>query len=422
MPYQSYVFLDFREIYATADKGWDRLCDHLAGRGVPSLDDALIAFELMPLHNALKAALDPALIRMCADAAEIPPATATAAEKKPGKKQTEFLDAAWGRCEELLPLVHSAWARYSGERRNLCGLRAPSRWLPCTASVSAALLRLTSVEALMPEPWAAAARRVLPAVSPEVEATALWGPVMGWCLLELLAEAVDGDNIPRTALDLFDRLRLREPLAQAFQAMGLEGEEGWRAAARIKILLLLRIRSWRGCRVGERGFGRKPARLRANSRRRRRRLHPKRRPLRRVARAARERNQTSRRHRIPAALWQDPDVRWLTGYNEAEGHAYVNREQYAELLWWLSLPNFSRWPTWPEPRRAAASGDQQEHRGGGRGDRKGRIPRGCAFERSQAGNHPIRRTRRHPRQRWLVPGQAKMRPCPTPKNSNRRSR
>ncbi len=46
--YQSYVFLDFREIYATADKGWDRLCDHLAGRGVPNLDDALIAFELMP--------------------------------------------------------------------------------------------------------------------------------------------------------------------------------------------------------------------------------------------------------------------------------------------------------------------------------------------------------------------------------------
>src|SRR5947207_11605288 len=41
--------------------------------------------------------------------------------------------------------------------------------------------------------------------------------------------------------------------------------------------------------------------------------------------------------RIPAVLWQDPDVRWLTGYNEPELHAYVNRELYAELLWSLSL-------------------------------------------------------------------------------------
>ena len=70
--YQCYVFLDFREIYATADKSWDRLCDHLAGRGVPSLEDALVDLELQPVHYALKAALDPGLIRALADAAEVP--------------------------------------------------------------------------------------------------------------------------------------------------------------------------------------------------------------------------------------------------------------------------------------------------------------------------------------------------------------
>ena len=42
----------------------------------------------------------------------------------------------------------------------------------------------------------------------------------------------------RVALDLFDRLRLREPFAQAFAALGFEGEEGWRVAARIKVVLL----------------------------------------------------------------------------------------------------------------------------------------------------------------------------------------
>ena len=37
---------------------------------------------------------------------------------------------------------------------------------------------------------------------------------------------------------LFDRLRLRQPLAESFKALGFEGEAGWRAAARIKVVLL----------------------------------------------------------------------------------------------------------------------------------------------------------------------------------------
>ena len=59
--------------------------------------------------------------------------------------------------------------------------------------------------------------------------------------------------------------------------------------------------------------------------------------------------------RIPEALWQDPDVRWLTGYNEAEGHAYINREQYEELLWWLALPELLRVANMAAPTRSAAS-------------------------------------------------------------------
>jgi hypothetical protein len=59
--------------------------------------------------------------------------------------------------------------------------------------------------------------------------------------------------------------------------------------------------------------------------------------------------------RIPAALWQDPDVRWLTGHNEAEGHAYVNREQFEELLWWLALPELLKVANMAAPTRAAGA-------------------------------------------------------------------
>jgi hypothetical protein len=41
-------------------------------------------------------------------------------------------------------------------------------------------------------------------------------------------------------------------------------------------------------------------------------------------------------------LWLDPDVRWLTGVHEADGHLYLLRESYEELLWWLLLPSLLR--------------------------------------------------------------------------------
>ena len=45
---------------------------------------------------------------------------------------------------------------------------------------------------------------------------------------------------------------------------------------------------------------------------------------------------------LAPALWHDPDVRWLTGVHEAEGHFYLVREQYEELLWWLVMPSLLR--------------------------------------------------------------------------------
>ena len=55
---------------------------------------------------------------------------------------------------------------------------------------------------------------------------------------------------------------------------------------------------------------------------------------------------------LAPALWLDPDVRWLTGVHEAEGHAYLVREQYEELLWWLLMPSLLRVAAEPAPSRA----------------------------------------------------------------------
>jgi hypothetical protein len=57
-----------------------------------------------------------------------------------------------------------------------------------------AAMRIPVIEAAFPHPWTAAARRVLPSPSPQFTATAMWGPLLGWCALELLAESIDAEN------------------------------------------------------------------------------------------------------------------------------------------------------------------------------------------------------------------------------------
>jgi hypothetical protein len=182
----------------------------------------------------------------------------------------------------------------------------------------------------------------------------MWGPIFGWCALEQLADSIDPRNPERVALDLFDRLRLREPFAKAFSELGFEGEEGWRIAARIKVGLLTTA-----------GVG-KPA--------------PKAHESAAVPKALAEKPETAAIEKslpkkessvakplssgdiesgekavgLAPELWSDPDVRWLTGVHEADGLAYFVREPYEELLWWLLMPSLLRLAGEAAPSRIAA--------------------------------------------------------------------
>src|SRR5271166_6513497 len=226
----------------------------------------------------------------------------------PGRRT--FASGPGRLCPRLRQAGEPAPSREPGERLSLAD--AFTRLLR-------AAMQMPSVEAAFPQPWTAAARRMLPSPSPQLTATAMWGPVLGWCVLELLAESIDAESPERVALDLFDRLRLREPFAQAFAALGFEGEEAWRVAARVKVGLLT------GAGVG----------------------------MQQEAPAETATVAGGRVALLPA-LWRDPDVRWLTGVHESEDHTYLVREAYEELLWWLIMPTMLHLAGEPAPSRSAA--------------------------------------------------------------------
>jgi glycosidase len=328
--YQCHVFLDWRELRATAEKPWDRLCDQLNGSGVPDLDDALVNLELKPVHDALMRQLHADIVRMLADLAEHPRTVADGKDKKIERERSEFFEQAWVRCETFLTLAQKAYAARATQDPGMHSLDQslePVSLAPAFRKRLWAAMRIPAIERLFPAPWTAAARRVLPSPSPQFTATAMWGPVLGWCVLELLAESIDPQNPEHVALDLFDRLRLREPFAMAFADLGFEGEEGWRVAARIKVLLLT------GAGVGkaEDALVESEASVAADA----------------LGAIGEE------RVTLFPDLWLDPDVRWLTGVHEAQGHAYVVRESYEELLWWLLMPSLLRVAGEAVPSRVA---------------------------------------------------------------------
>jgi hypothetical protein len=226
-------------------------------------------------------------------------------------------------------------------------------------------MRIPAIEALFAKPWTVAARRMLPSPSPHITATAMWGPILAWCALELLAESIDPAEPNRIALDVFDRLRLREPFAHAFAALGVEGEEGWRVAARIKVVLLtgagvgIETESPADAAdsageqiVGEQVVAEKTVaeKIEPPPSTHKPKSQPEPKPeVQPETKPAADTDHAT--VTLAPALWSDPDVRWLTGAHQAEGHLYIVREQYEQLLWWLLMPTLLKIAGEPVPNR-----------------------------------------------------------------------
>src|SRR5581483_3556880 len=98
--YKCHVFLDWREFRDDGERPWSELCNTLVGRGTPSLDDALRSLELKPVHEALRAVLDPVLANGLADAS----AHAAAEGKADGKEKerSKLLEHARRRVHSFL--------------------------------------------------------------------------------------------------------------------------------------------------------------------------------------------------------------------------------------------------------------------------------------------------------------------------------
>jgi glycosidase len=268
--YTCRVLLDWREVVADGVQPWGTLAERLGGRGVPNVHEAMFMLVLEPVHAALRAVMDPALVASLASG-------------------TPLRGDASNRVRAFLWTAHDFAKRRMdvtlGEFRGDIGgaVRAFEKRV-------AAAMNIGALEASFASSWPRDVRALF-----EYHDVAALGALIGWCALEALGRACEPANAAACAARLFDALRLRSVLAEAEGRLGLEGEECWRVAARVRVALAHALLAP--------GVPRETA------------------------------------ARTPALDWiRDPDAAWLTGVNEYQGVRYFVKEPFERLVWWRALP------------------------------------------------------------------------------------
>ncbi|WP_433982996.1 alpha-amylase family glycosyl hydrolase [Tunturiibacter empetritectus] len=298
--YQYAVLINWRELHATAEQPWDQLFDALNGAGVYSVEEALSKLRLRPLHEAFRQALSDNNIRAFATvAAELAAVQTTSPSAKlPTTKSASpaptpierpaldprlqpFVKCSQRFFEKVLQAQPAEFEQTPAPSDHRAAADTPSpTYLTLCETMAKAATHLIAISKNFSTTLPPTVSNFLPGSKAALPTEQLWAPVLAWITLHSLPH--------HDQADLFDKLQLRSALSETFTAIGMEGENTWRAAARVRILLSQTDTS--------------PAATRTEK------------------------------------LWSDPDVRWLAGVNESSGNTYFNKEGFEELLGWLQLP------------------------------------------------------------------------------------
>jgi hypothetical protein len=303
--YQCHVFLDWRDICDRDGRPWGALCDMLAGQGVSSLDDALRQLELQPVHEAIRALLDPALV---AEFAEY------AGPAEPGKIKRPAAELVQEASRRARRFVEEARHFASSAGGEAVGLGPARQWQGQMEAVIGelcehleAVLRIPKLEHYFSQPWPEEARFVLPTAGADPKAVLpVWGTVLAWCAVHALGRLSDAKEAETAPVRLFDSMHLREAIADAVARLGLKDEERWRAAARIRAALA--HAGW--------APGAEPV---------------------------------PRRSTALFSWVHDPDVAWVIGVHEWDSVRYFVKEPYERLLWWMAMPALLLLAKKPQP-------------------------------------------------------------------------
>ncbi|HNP73836.1 MAG TPA: alpha-amylase family glycosyl hydrolase, partial [Kouleothrix sp.] len=155
--YKCHVFIDWREVRSDAVHQYAQLAGFLAGRGVPSIDEALKELFLQPLHYPFKELVNADMFRRLIDAVEAaqaePPAAAQAdtvasSQAEPAQPAPQEPDSLQpGSLQTLLDDFEQKMLRLLDEVKRFAGASGDAAPIAAEARAElAAILRLPALE------------------------------------------------------------------------------------------------------------------------------------------------------------------------------------------------------------------------------------------------------------------------------------
>ncbi|MGC9521610.1 MAG: alpha-amylase family glycosyl hydrolase [Anaerolineae bacterium] len=223
--YQAHVFIDFREVQDDASHHYAQLNHHLAGRGVPSVDEALKELYLKPVHDPLRMLISaPAFRWLVAHTAP-----------RPADVDAEMLTEVEQKVRDLLAGVRAVLSE-DVVVEGLSPVRIAARTsaqLRRTLALPGALRAAEPEDA--PSSYAAAVEFVLG--DWQEKDWAMWASVLGWLFTHHLGALVDEESSAEISRGWFDEWLLYKPLVQMMEALEVDAESRERVLATVRMLL-----------------------------------------------------------------------------------------------------------------------------------------------------------------------------------------
>jgi hypothetical protein len=300
--YEAHVFLDFREVQEDAWHPYGQLAAYLAGRGVPSVEDALKEIFLQAVHYPLGEIMNPGFLGWFTEH------RASSRDDHARETDRESVLAEFDR--KLSNLLRGIEALIQQPGRAALvqqQLNAEARALLYLPALDAALAQTGKPRTTAQARRRASLLKYLRKTGLLNGDIAIWHNLISWLALHQLGALADEAQAAEISRSWIDEWLLGKIAAQAGQELGLSSEAAWRSLNLVR--LLISHAAWFDPAV----------------------------PM-------KQRAQTALRSWL-----NDQAVQQFLGVNRYQGVLWFNKEAMENWLWWVFVLQVIRTTSQPAP-------------------------------------------------------------------------
>ncbi len=223
--YQYQVFLDFREVSDNDWRQYHQLAEHLQGRGVPSMEEALREFYLQPIHYPFKEIVNPGFFQWLIDN-----------RSQEGLRPADTLEIALDEARAKLTHLFRGIAQLTE------GMVAAEPLIQEVMARLEASLQLPSLGSRYPQTrsrkFKTACQWIIGRDSRHSSLSNSdpqgWGTLLGWLFTHKLGFVLPQGEAKRRGRDLLHEWRLEGILVATFEDMGFSPWSAWNTIDCIK--------------------------------------------------------------------------------------------------------------------------------------------------------------------------------------------